>query len=135
MYRISKLMMLILCLCCFCGCSDMAEQIDLDAITQQVETIAQQVDVEAVVTAVVENIDWEELKGYAQQGYDGLVETFPALKSENIKAFLKENGLDLMKRYLSSTDTKMQENARKLGAIIKIPSPALMDDVHAVIAE
>ena len=135
MYRIAKFLAPILLLCCLCGCSDITGQINVESIGQQIETIAQQVDVESMITTVVENIDWEELKGYAQQGYGVLVERFPALKSENIKVFLKENGLDLMNRYLQSTDETMQDNARKLGEIIKILSPELSDEVDAVIAK
>ena len=115
---------LILLLVFFCGCSKMA---------QQAETIAEQIDVEAIITGVIENIDWEELESYAQQGYDALVEKFPALKAENVKAFLKDKGLSLMNKFLSSTDEATQENASKLGAIIKILYPDLTDEVDAIL--
>lgn len=110
---------LLLILVFFCGCAE----------------ITQQVDVEAIITGVIESIDWEELESYAQQGYDALVEKFPALKAENVKAFLKDNGLELMNKLLSSTDEATQENANKLGAIIKILYPDLADEVDAVLAE
>jgi hypothetical protein len=106
-----------------------------EQVMQQVETIAQQVDVEGIVTAFVENVDWEELKSYAQQGYEVLIEHFPALKSENVKAFLKDNGLELLNRYIESGDETMQENARKLGEILKILNPELTDEVDAVIVK
>lgn len=126
MKRILALVCLALCMVGLCGC---------EQVVQQVETIAQQMDVEAVVTSVVESIDWEELKAYAQQGYDTLTEHFPALKGENIKAFLKDNGLDLLNQYVENSDPEMQENARKLGEILKILNPELADEVDSVIAE
>ena len=116
------------------GCSALAGQIDTGAILEQVETVAKQIDVEGIVTTAIENIDWNELKAAAQQGYDTLVEKYPALKGENIKSFLKDNGLDLMNRYVSSGDEAMQENARKLGQIIKILNPELTDEIDSVIA-
>ena len=115
---------LVLALILLCGC---------DQVAQQVETIAQQVDVEAIVTGVIESIDWEELQKYAQQGYDTLTEHFPALKTENVKSFLKENGLELMNKFIESSDPDMQENARKLGEIIKILNSELGDEVDKVI--
>ena len=72
---------------------------------------------------------------YTQEGYDALTEKYPALSGENIKGFLKENGLELMKKYLQSTDADKQENARKIGEILKILNPELIDEVDAVIAE
>ena len=102
---------------------------------QQVETIASQIDVENIISEVISKIDWGELKTYAQNGYDALTEKYPSLKSENIKAFLKEHGLELMNKYLQSTDASKQENARKLGEIIKILNPELADEVDAVISE
>ena len=118
-----------------CGCSDIATQIDTDTIKQQVETIASQIDVETIITEVIESIDWDELKTYAQQGYDSLTEHFPALKAENVKSFLKENGLELLNNYIESSDDTMQENARKLGEIIKILNPELTDEVDSVIGK
>ena len=123
-----KKLMIVLCLllsmCVFSGCSE---------VVQQVETIAGQIDVEAIVTEVVQNIDWAELKSYAEKGYDALVEQFPALKAENVKTFLKDNGLELMNKLIESSDTQQQENARKLGEIIKILNPELTDEVDRVI--
>ena len=135
MKKICILVCLLICVSSFSGCSEMAGQIDKEAILQQVETIASKIDVEAIVTEVIESIDWEELKTYAQEGYDALVERFPALKAENVKAFLKENGLSLLNKFLESSDADMQENARKLGEIIKILDPELTDEVDSVIAE
>ena len=117
---------LLLALLLLCGCSEVA---------QQVETLAQNVDVEAIVTGVVEKIDWDQLQDYAKEGYDALVEKYPALKAENVKAFLKDNGLDLMNKLLSSTDESTQENADKLGAILKILYPDLSDEVDQVLAK
>ena len=125
MKKIMILLLALLSMMVLCGCSD---------VMQQVETVAQQIDVETLVTEAIENIDWEELKSYAQQGYDALVEHFPALKSENIKAFLKANGLVLLNRYVESSDETMQDNARKLGEILKILNPELTDEVDSVIA-
>ena len=117
---------LILVLILLCGCSEVA---------QQVETIAQQVDMEAIVTGVIEKIDWEQLQSYAKEGYDALVKKYPALEAENVKAFLKNNGLELMNKFLSSTNEETQANADKLGAIIKILYPDLTDEVDQVLAQ
>ena len=133
MKKIMITLCLLLSLCAFSGCSELSVQIDAEAIAQQVETIASQIDVEAIVTGVIESIDWEELKKYAEQGYDALVEKFPALKGENVKAFLKENGLELMNKLIESSDAAQQENARKLGEIINILNPDLSDEVDKII--
>ena len=133
MNRIVILMALVLCLTALPGCS--SGSIDTGALMQQVETIAGQIDVEGILSDVISKIDWEELKGYTQKGYDALTEKYPALKGDNIKAFLKENGLELMNKYLQSADVTKQENARKLGEIIKILNPDLTDEVDAVIAK
>lgn len=133
MKKITVTAVLLLSLLLFSGCSEMAAQIDTEAVIQQVETIASQIDVEAIITGVIESIDWEELKEYTKQGYDALTQRFPALKGENIKAFLKEHGLELLNRYVESTDAESQENARKLGEIIKILNPELTDEVDTVI--
>ena len=125
MKKITTLLILLLSMTTLCGCSE---------VMQQVETVAQQIDVETLVTEAIENIDWEELKTHAQQGYDTLVEHFPALKSENIKSFLKTNGLKLLSEYVKSNDEAMQDNARKLGEILKILNPELTDEVDSVIA-
>lgn len=117
---------LVLALVLLCGCSDIA---------QQVETIAQQVDVEAIITGVIEKIDWEQLQTYAKEGYDALVKKYPALEAENVKAFLKDNSLELMNKFLSSTNEETQANADKLGAIIKILYPDLTDEVDQVLAQ
>ena len=115
---------LVLALVFLCGCSEIA---------QQVETVAQQVDVEAIITGVVEKIDWEQLQSFAQEGYDALVKKYPALEAENVKAFLKDNGLDLMNKFLSGTNEDTKENANKLGAILKILYPDLTDEVDQVL--
>lgn len=135
MKKVVLLLCLVLSLSFLTGCDQLTESIDTGAIMQQVETIASQIDVEAIVTEVVESIDWEELKRYAQEGYDTLTEHFPALKAENVRAFLKENGLSLLNRFVESSDADMQENARKLGEILKILNPELCDEVDAVISQ
>lgn len=124
MKKICLLLCLLLSMAIFSGCSEVAAQ---------VETVAQQVDIEAILTGVIESIDWEDLKSQAQQGYDAVTEKYPVLKQENVKSFLKENGLSLMNKFLSSTDEGMQENARKLGEIIKILNPELSDEVDSII--
>ena len=124
MKKICILVCLLLCMTGFYGCED--------ALTQ-VETVVGQIDVEKIITEVIESIDWEELKATLEKGYDALTEKYPALKGENIKAFLKEHGLELLNKYVSSSDETMQENARKLGEIIKILNPELTDEVDAVI--
>ena len=117
---------LVLALVFLCGCSEIA---------QQVETIAQQVDVEAIVTGIIEKIDWEQLQTYAKEGYDALVKKYPALEAENVKAFLKDNGLELMNKYVKSTDEEAQANAAKLGQILVILYPDLADEVEAVLPQ
>ena len=124
MKKIYLLICMMLCMTLFSGCEE---------VSAQVETIAQQIDVEAIVTGVVESIDWQELKAYAQDGYTAMTDKYPALKSENVKTFLKDNGLKLMGSLLESSDGQMQENARKLGEILKILSPDLSDEVDAII--
>ena len=124
MKKICALLCLLMVFVLLAGC---------DTVSTQVETIAQQIDVEAIITDIMERIDWDELKKYADQGYEVLTDRFPSLKAENVKAFLKNNGLELMNRYLESTDEAKQENARKLGEIIKILYPELTDEVSAVI--
>ena len=124
MKKIIFLLCLILTLFVLCGC---------DQVIQQAETIAQQLDVETAVQEIMDRIDTEEIKRYAKEGYSALTNRFPALKSENVKAFLKDNGLDLMRNYLDSTDVSMQENARKLGEILKILEPDLTDEVDHII--
>lgn len=117
---------MVLALVLLCGCGEIA---------QQVETVAQQVDVEAIVTGVIEKIDWEQLQSYAEKGYEALVKKYPALEAENVKAFLKNNGLDLMNKFLSGTNEDTKENANKLGAILKILYPDLTDEVDQVLAQ
>ena len=124
MKRICTLLLLLTSLIIFSGCSEMV---------QQVETIAQQIDIETVITEAIETIDWKQLEKNAKQGYDTLTEHFPALESKNIKAFLKSNGLELLSKYVESGDEGMQENARKLGEIIKILNPELTDEVNVVL--
>lgn len=135
MNRIWKLAVTACCFLFLCGCSDVTGHMDLDAISQQVETIAGQIDMEAMLDEVISRINREDLKAYAQQGYDALTEKYPALRKDNITSFLKNNGLELMNRYLESSDADMQENARKLGEILKILNPELSDEVDAVIAK
>ena len=56
-----KLMIPLLLMCVlFCGCSEVAESID----------------VEAILTSVVESIDWEQLQSYAEKGANALVEKY-----------------------------------------------------------
>ena len=131
MKKIYLLICLLLSLTMLCGCSEVASQVE--TIASQVETFASQVDVESIVTGVIERIDWEDLKTNLEKGYDALTEKYPALKSENVKTFLKENGLELMKKYVQSTDETKQETARKLGEILKILNPELTDEVNSVI--
>lgn len=133
MKKIVTVLCFILCTTVFSGCQEISGQISAENILQQVETIAQQIDVEAIITEVINRTDWEEIQKYASQGYDALTEHFPALRSENIKSFLKTNGLQLLNQYVESSDETMQENARKLGEIIKILNPELSDEVNAVI--
>ena len=117
---------LILALVLLCGCSEVA---------QQVETLAQNVDVEAIVTGVIERIDWEQLQSYAKEGYEALVKKYPALEAENVKVFLKNNGLELMNKFLDSTNEETRLNANKLGQILKILYPDLTDEVDQVLAQ
>lgn len=126
MRRLIHFLLLMLVLCLLASCTDEAAGEAISAVASAGE--------EAVKT-IIENVDWEELKNYAQQGYDALVERFPALKGENIKAFLKENGLSLMNKYMESTDVETQENARKLGEILKILNPELTDEVNAILPD
>ena len=98
-----------------------------------------EVDVDAVLKGVVESIDWEELQGYVQQGADTVLEKYPTLKKltnrEDLQDLLKDNGLSLLGKYIASTEPDVQENAAKLGAILKILSPELKDEVDAVFTE
>lgn len=133
MKRMIAVLWLMMCTVMFCGCEQLPEQISPETILQQVETLASRIDVEAMVTDVIESIDWEELKGYAQQGYDALTDRYPALKAENVKAFLKDNGLSLLNQLVDGTDAETQDNAQKLGEIIKILNPELAEEVDQVI--
>lgn len=133
MKRMIAVLYLMVCTVMFCGCEQLPEQISPETILQQVETLASRIDVEAMVTDIIESIDWEELKGYAQQGYDALTDRYPALKAENVKTFLKENGLSLLNRLVDGTDAETQDNAQKLGEIIKILNPELTEEVDQVI--
>ncbi len=123
--------MLVLSLLWMTGCSG----VDTGALLQQVETVASQVDVEGIVTKLIDSIDWNALKTGAEKGYDALTEQYPALKQENIKSFLKENGLKLMSTLVENADDGSRENARKLGEIIKILYPDLTVEVDAVIGK
>lgn len=117
---------LIVILLIFCGCSEET-------------TAAATAAGEELLRNAVENIDWNELKKYVDQGADVIPEKFPALKTladqEKMQEILKENGLKLIGEYLNSTDAAVQENAEKLGAIIKILSPELTDEVDAIFAQ
>ena len=121
-----KLIIPLILVLLLCGCGEIA---------QQVETIAQNVDVEAIITGVIEKIDWEQLQSYAKEGYDALVEKYPALAAENVQAFLKDNGLELMNKLLSSTNEETQANADKLGQILKILYPDLTDEVDQILSQ
>ena len=113
--------LLILCLL-LCGCASVPE-----------------IDAEAILTKVVDSIDWEELQDYVKQGAEAVTEKYPALKKladrEDMQELLKDHGLDLIGKYLDSADPAVQENAQKLGAIIKILSPELTDEVDKVLTE
>lgn len=117
---------LILILLFFCGCSDAAK----DAANAANEEL---------LHAIVNTVDVEELKKSAEDGIDALTEKFPALEPltsrEDMQAFLKDHGLDLIQKYLESADPKLQANAEKLGDLIKILSPELTDEVDAVLAK
>lgn len=102
------------------------------------ETVPE-IDVEGILTSVVEKIDWEELQGYVQQGSEAVLEHYPALEKltdrEDMQELLKESGLKLLGKLIRSTEPETQENAQKLGAIIKILDPELTDEVDMVLAE
>ena len=95
------------------------------------------IDVEGILTKVVESIDWDQLQSVLKEGADAVVEKYPALKPltnrEDMQQLLKDHGLKLIGKYLESTDPATQENAQKLGAIIKILSPELTDEVDTVL--
>lgn len=114
---------LILILVFFCGCKEAISDTAGDELLR----------------TIVEKIDFDQLQSYAEKGADAVVEKFPALKSltsrDDMQELLKGKGLDLIREYLESTDTAVQENAEKLGAIIKILSPELSDEVDAIFAE
>ena len=133
MKRLTAVVFLCLCAVFFCGCEQLPQEINAETILQQVETLASNIDVETVVTDVIESIDWEELKECARQGYDALTDRYPALKAENVKSFLKDNGLSLLNILVDSTDAETRDNARKLGEIIKILNPELTEEVNQVI--
>ena len=114
-----------------CSCGEVSETIEMNVISSA--------DLEPLLTAVVESIDWEQLQEYAEKGAESLVEKYPSLKvltdSEQMKEVLKDKGLALAGRLLESTDQETQENARKIGEIIKILYPELTEDVNAVLEE
>ena len=125
MKSVLKLSAILLCIVMLCGCS---------------ETLPESTaDVEKILTGVVESIDWEELKGYADKGSDALMEKFPALKKltekDKMQQLLKDNGLKLLGKYIESTDSALQEKADKLGQILIILNPELADEVHAVLGK
>ena len=121
---------LLVCFLLFCGCAEVSETIDVDVVRFA--------DIEAILTAVVENIDWEQLQEYAEKGAEALVERYPSLKtladSEKMKEILKDKGLTLVGHLLESAEAETQENARKIGEIIKILYPELTEDVDKVLA-
>ena len=117
---------LVLMLLFSCGCSDKASDAASTAGEQLLQTI-------------VEKVDVDELKNYAEKGADALAEKFPALKPltsrQDMQEFLKDKGIDLIQKYLESTDAEVQANAEKLGAIIKILSPELTDEIDAILPD
>lgn len=119
MKKLTILLMLLSLL--LCGCAEAVPEIDA----------------EEILKTVVENIDWEELQGYAQQGAEAVLKKYPSLKKltsrEDMQKLLKDSGLKLIAFYLESAEPEVQENAQKLGAIIKILSPELTDEVDAVL--
>lgn len=123
------LLPLLLVFVLFCGCAEVSESIEVEVL--------QISDVEAILTAVVESIDWEQLQTYAEKGAKALVEKYPSLKvladNEQMKALLKDKGLALAGKLLESTEPEVQENARKIGEIIKILYPELTEDVDTVL--
>ena len=56
MFRMIKLGAVVLCMIALYGCSKITDQVDLDSITQHVETIAQQIDVESIVLRIQQMI-------------------------------------------------------------------------------
>lgn len=114
---------LVLLLLFTCGCS---------------ETVTETTG-EELLRTIVEKIDFDQLMSYAEKGVDAAVEKFPALKPltsrEDMQELLKDTGLKLVREYLNSTDAATQENAQKLGTIIKILSPELTDEVDAILDE
>ena len=124
MKRVFKLTTVVLCMILLCGCGD---------ILPQDTTI----DVDKILTGVVESIDWEEMQGYAEKGADALIDKFPALKTltdqEKVQQILRDSGLKLLGKYIESTDPEVQEDAAKLGEILKILNPELTDEVDAVL--
>ena len=93
---------------------------------------------EELLRTIVEKIDFDQLQSCAEEGAAAVLEKFPALKTladrEDMQQLLKDKGLALVREYLESTDAEVQENAQKLGAIIKILSPDLTDEVDAIFA-
>ena len=90
---------------------------------------------EKAVTTVIESIDWEELQDSAKDGYEALIKRYPSLEKENVKSYLKDNGLKLIQKFISSTDEGIQENAQKLGQILKILYPELTEEVDTALSK
>ena len=91
---------------------------------------------EELLRTIVEKIDFDQLQSCAEEGAAAVLEKFPALKTladrEDMQQLLKDKGLGLIREYLESTDADVQENAQKLGAIIKILSPELADEIDDI---
>lgn len=100
---------------------------------------------EALLKSIAES---EELKTWieehpadelASDAKDTLVKAFPFLEDlldvENLKQQLKTTGLDLMRKYMDSTNPETREKADTLGSVIKILYPELTDEVDTVLAE
>lgn len=109
-----------------CGCS---EQTVTDAAEAAIAIT------EKAVTTVIESIDWEELQDSAKDGYEALIKRYPSLEKENVKSYLKDNGLKLVQKFISSTDEGIQENAQKLGQILKILYPELTEEVDTALSK
>ena len=90
----------------------------------------------------------EELKTWVQEhpvdqltgdAKDTLVKAFPFLENvldlDNWKQALKTTGLDLLRDYVSGASPESREHADTLGAVIRILSPDLADEVDAILGK
>ena len=66
---------------------------------------------------------------------EALIKRYPSLEKENVKSYLKDNGLKLIRKFISSTDEGIQENAQKLGQILKILYPELTEEVDTALSK